>query len=191
MDTVVFFVAKNNQKKGFLRLKQAVADCYPAGAAAHDTRLRKIFEQNDIPTDGLCLRSDVVDVSLEDDYVVLCCDSAWSPMYTAYLCLAHHFGVGFELRAEEPGCGIYINTDVKGTYLTDRYLVCLSEPPSDGSLDRLFADPYGDTDFYFDSEDDLLQWFKERGGIAAGSVQELRDTLDEEYVAIHEFENPY
>ncbi|GEM_PF-3354077 len=191
MDTVVFFAAENDQKKGFLRLRQAVAECYPAGTAAHDTRLCRIFEQNDIPEDGACLRSDVVDVSLEDDRIVLFCDSVWSPMYTAYLCIARHFGVGFELKAEEPGCGIYINTDVKGAYLTDRYLVCLSEPPPDGSLGRLFADPHGDTDFYFDSEDDLLRWFKERGGIVADSVQELRDTVDDEYVSIHEFENPY
>ena len=45
MDTVVFFAAENDQKKGFLRLRQAVAECYPAGTAAHDTRLCRIFEQ--------------------------------------------------------------------------------------------------------------------------------------------------
>lgn len=35
MDTVVFFAAQDKQRKGFRRLKQAVADCYTAGAAVH------------------------------------------------------------------------------------------------------------------------------------------------------------
>lgn len=141
--------------------------------------------------DGLCLRSDITDVSLEDDHITLYCDSAWNPMYEAYLSLASHFGVCFELEAEESGCGIYINTDINGTYLTTQYKAYLSERPEDGSLDILFDSSHGDTDFYFDSEKALLQWFRKRGGIAANSAQELKDTLDSDYVSIHEFVNPY
>ena len=191
MDTVVFFAASDTQKDGFFRLKQAVADCYPPQITVDDSGLCRIFEQNGIPMDGLCLRSDITDVSIEDDHITLYCDSAWNPMYEAYLSLASHFGVCFELEAEESGCGIYINTDINGAYLTTQYKAYLSERPEDGSLDMLFDNSHGDTDFYFDSEKALLQWFRERGGIAADSAQELKDTLDSDYVSIHEFVNPY
>lgn len=191
MDTVVFYATLDSQKEGFFQLKQAVADCYPQGIDVDDSRLCRIFEQNGISTDGLCLRSDIADVSLEDGQITLYCDSAWSPMYEAYLCLANHFGVCFELMAEESGNGIYINTDINGAYLTTRYKAYLSERPEDGSLDVLFDVAGTDTDFYFDSEDDLLQWFRERGGIAADSAQALQNILGEDHVSIHEFVNPY
>lgn len=109
----------------------------------------------------------------------------------AYLCLANHFGVCFELEAEEPGCGIYINTDINGAYRTNQYKAYLSERPEDSSLDMLFDNAHGDTDFYFSSDKELLQWFRECGGITADSIETLRETLDCEYVSIHEFVNPY
>lgn len=191
MDTVVFYAASGKQEKGLSAMKQAVNDCYPAGTSVDNSRLCRIFEKNSIPTDGISLRSNVADVSIEDSYITLYCDSAWNPMYEAYLSLANHFGVSFELEAEESGCGIYINTDVNGTYLTTQYKACLSERPSDGSLDMLFDNAHGDTDFYFSSGEEMLQWFGERGGITADSVQSLQDVLDNDYLSIHEFTNPY
>lgn len=192
MDTVVFYAASPGQEAGLAALRIAIEASYPAGTSVDDSRLCRIFEQNSIPTDGLNLRSDVVDVSLiKDGHITLYCDSAWNPMYEAYLSLANHFGVSFELQAEESGCGVYINTDIYGTYLTTHYKVYLSERPEDGSLDALFDAADGDTDFYFDSVDDLLQWFRERGAIAADSLEALQDILDDGYVSIHEFVNPY
>ncbi len=192
MDTVVFYAASEAQEKGLAALRSSIASCYPTGVSANDIRLCRIFEQNSIPTDGIDLRSDVVDTTLaRDGHVTLYCDSAWSPMYEAYLCLAHHFGVSFELQAEESGFDVYINTDINGAYLPTRYKAYLSERPEDGSLDALFDDADGDTDLYFDSEDDLLKWFSECGGIDADSAQALQDILDADYVSIHEFVNPY
>ena len=134
----------------------------------------------------------MVDTTLAgDEHITLYCDSAWSPMYEAYLCLADHFGVSFELQAEESGSGIYINTDINGAYLPTHYKAYLSERPGDGSLDALFDDADGDTDLYFDSEADLLRWFAECGGIVADSAQALQDILDADYISIHEFVNPY
>ncbi len=192
MDTVVFYAASDAQEKGLAALRQAVNDCYPVGTSADDASLLRIFEQNNIKADGLDLRSDVVDTTLAGEgHITLYCDSAWSPMYEAYLCLADHFGVSFELQAEESGNGVYINTDINGAYLPTHYKAYLSERPEDGSLDALFDDANGDTDFYFDSEADLLQWFAECGSIAADSAQALQDILDDGYVSIHGFVNPY
>lgn len=156
MDTVVFYAASDGQEKGLAALKQAVNDCYPAGTSVDDSRLCRIFEQNGIPTDGISLRSNVVDVCTEDSHITLYCDSAWNPMYEAYLSIANYFGVSFELEAEEPGSSIYINTDINGAYLTNQYKAYLSERPSDGSLNMLFDNAHGDTDFYFSSDKELL-----------------------------------
>lgn len=191
MDTVVFYAASDGQEKGLAALKQAVNDCYPAGTSVDDSRLCRIFEQNGIPTDGISLRSNVVDVCTEDSHITLYCDSAWNPMYEAYLSIANYFGVSFELEAEEPGSSIYINTDINGAYLTNQYKAYLSERPSDGSLNMLFDNAHGDTDFYFSSDKELLQWFQECGGITTDSVETLQAALNHEYVSIHEFVNPY
>lgn len=191
MDTVVFYAASDGQEKGLAALKQAVNDCYPAGTSVDDSRLCRIFEQNGIPTDGISLRSNVVDVCTEDSHITLYCDSAWNPMYEAYLSIANYFGVSFELEAEEPGSSIYINTDINGAYLTNQYKAYLSERPSDGSLNMLFDNAHGDTDFYFSSDKELLQWFQECGGITTDSVETLQAALNHECVSIHEFVNPY
>ena len=63
--------------------------------------------------------------------------------------------------------------------------------PEDHSLDSLFHHAGGDTDFYFDSDGELLEWFREYGSVNAGTVQELRACMDEKYVCLYEFENPY
>ncbi len=192
MDTVVFYAASEGQEKGLAALRQAVSACYPDGTSVDNSRLCRIFEQNSIPTDGLDLRSNVTYTDLAGDgHIILYCDSAWNPMYEAYLCLADHFGVNFELQAEESGSGIYINTDINGAYLPTHYKAYLSERPEDGSLDALFDDADGDTDLYFDSEADLLRWFAECGSIVADSAQALQDILDADYISIHEFVNPY
>lgn len=112
-------------------------------------------------------------------------------MYEAYLSLASHFDVSFELQAEESGCGVYINTDINGAYLPTHYKAYLSERPEDGSLDTLFDAAGDDTDFYFNSEKDLMQWFGEHSSITAATLEELRECLDECCVSIHEFVNPY
>lgn len=191
MDTVVFYAASDGEERGLAALKQAVNGCYPIGTSVDDSGLCRIFEQNNIPMDGINLRSNVVDFCTEDSHITLYCDSAWNPMYEAYLSIANYFGVSFELEAEEPGCCVYINTDINRAYLSNQYKACLSERPSDGSLNMLFDNAHGDTDFYFSSDNELLQWFRERGGITADSVETLRETLDCEYVSIHEFINPY
>lgn len=192
MDTVVFYAASDEQECGLATLRKALIACYPTGTSVDGSMLCRIFERSGIPTEGLCLRSDVVDTSLvEDGHITLYCDSAWSPKYEAYLRLANYFNVSFELQAEEPGGGIYINTDINGSYLTAHYKAYLSERAADGSLDALFDAAEGDTDFYFETDKEMFQWFQERGGISAATLEELKEHLDEDCVSIHEFVNPY
>lgn len=50
-------------------------------------------------------------------------NSAWEPLIDVYNWMAEHYDLEYVLTAEEPGCGIYINTDVEGNIFGDRYYV--------------------------------------------------------------------
>lgn len=191
MDTVIFYAASDEQEAGLNALREAVAACYPIGTSVDESMFCRIFDRHGIPTNGLHLRGDVVNTSLEEDHIRLDCDAAWTPMYDAYERLSEHFGVSFHLQAEECGNGIYFNTDINGTYLPTQYKVCLWERPADGSLDALFDAADGDTDFYFDSDRELLQWFRERSPINVATLEELKEHLEMYCVSVHEFVNPY
>lgn len=191
MDTVVFYAASKEQEKGLAAFGQAVTSCYYACTSPMEHGMRQIFEQNDISTDNICLSSDLLDMLWEEDRVTLYCTSKWSPIYEGYTRLAYHFGISFVLQAEEPGFDIYINTDTDREYLTTQYKVFLVEKPEDGSLDALFEEAGEETDVYFESEEDVLEWFSDYTAIDASTVEELRGHLDAECVRIHEFVNPY
>ena len=191
MDTVIFYAASDEQKAGLNALREAVAACYPIGTSVDESVFGKIFDQHGISKKRLHLWGDVVDTSLEEDHIRLDCDAAWTPMYDAYEQLSNHFGVSFHLQTEECGNGIYYNTDINGTYLPPQYKVCLWERPADGSLDALFDATDGDTDFYFDSDRELLQWFRELSPIDAATLEELKEHLEMYCVSVHEFVNPY
>lgn len=190
MDTVVFYAENDAQEAGLQKLKEAVFSCYPEYSPSQDTRMAKIFEQNNLSIEGLYLRGDVIHSAIEDDRVTLDCDAAWRPMWDAYNALATYFNVNLVMQAEEPGSDIYINTDSDGTYLPTHYKLVLDGRPDDNSLDAILAAADGDTDIYFDSESSLLQWFR-NGGIDAKSLDELRSKLDNDYVTIHEYVNSY
>ncbi len=191
MDTVVFYAVSEDQEKGLIKFRDAVRCCYDTKGSADGSSLRRIFEENGISVSDLSLRSSVVYSDLEGGHVTLECISAWNPPYEAYSRLAESFGIGFVLQAEEPGFSIYYNTDMDKRYLTTEYKVYLAERPEDHSLDGLFDNACGDTDLYFDSDEELLEWFRKCGSVNVKTVEQLKEYMDEEYVCIHEFENPY
>lgn len=191
MDTVVFYAASNDQEKRLIKFRETVESCYGTKMSNDESSLILIFEKNGIPVSDLSIRSDVLYSDFGNGYVTLECVSAWSPPYEAYSKLAKYFGISFVLQAEEPGFSIYYNTDMDKRYLTTQYKVYFAERPEDYSLDSLFDKTCGDIEYYFDSEEELLKWFKECGFVNVKTVEQLKEYLDEEYVCIYEFENPY
>ena len=180
MDIVVFYAVSEDQEKGLIKFREVVGGS-----------LSRIFEETGIPVSDLSLRSTVVYSDLEGGNVTLECISAWSPPYEAYSRLANSFGIEFVLQAEEPGFSIYYNTDMDKRYLTIEYKVYLTKRPEDHSLDNLFNNAGEETDFYFDSDEELIDWFGKYGDINVKTVAELRERLNEEYVCVYEFQNPY
>lgn len=176
MDTVVFYAKSQKEKVDLATLKLAFEKAYPSESAV-DNKFSRFFVENNLPTQGLHLKGEVVELSLDGDVISLSCDVAWKPMYDAYACIADAFDVRFVMEAEEPGFEIYINTDCDSEYLTNRYKVYLSERPEDGSLDKIFDYADDETDFYFSSKDELLRWFSEHGEIEINTVHALQEQL--------------
>lgn len=184
-DTVVFFPKDETAGDAITKLKEDLLSCYPDTGNSADTRIVLFFEHLNIPTEGIYLRGDIVYMDIEDAYISLDLETAWSPLYDAYCEIAGYYGLDFVLCAEEPGERIFVNTDVYGTYLDVRYRVLLDQNADAGGTDyerMLKEEP--DTEVHFSQENDLLEWFA-RYGISAGSYDELEDKLDPDYVSIN------
>lgn len=184
-DTVIFFPGDDMVGDALSRLKEDLLECYPVISCKADTRISLLMHHLGIPTEGIYLRGDVVFMEIEDAHIEVELATAWSPLYDAYREIAGHYGLKFVLRAEEPGEGIFINTDIYGTYLDVRYRVLLNLEADAGNTvyQRMFAEEE-DMEVYFSHESDLLEWFA-KYGISADSYEELDNKLDSDYVSIN------
>lgn len=184
-DTVIFFPKNDTAGDAISRLKEDLLKCYPTIGCQADTRISLLMHHLGIPTEGISLRGDIVYMGIEDTHIEIELETAWSPLYDAYREIAIHYGLKFVLRAEEPGEGIFINTDVYGTYLDVRYRVLLNLEADAGNTvyQRMFAEET-DMEVYFSQESDLLEWFVQYG-ISADSYEELDNKLDSDYVSIN------
>lgn len=184
-DTVIFFPKNDTAGDAISRLKEDLLKCYPTIGCQADTRISLLMHHLGIPTEGISLRGDIVYMGIEDTHIEIELATAWSPLYDAYREIAIHYGLKFVLRAEEPGEGIFINTDVYGTYLDVRYRVLLNLESDAGNTvyQRMFAEET-DMEVYFSQESDLLEWFVQYG-ISADSYEELDNKLDSDYVSIN------
>lgn len=115
--------------------------------------------------------------SLRIDY-----ESAWSPMIDGfdYLLRKHYFTLRQVTEAEECGCDVYVNTDERGRWFTDRYIL-----EGDGF----------DTEYYDASEESELcsraaELIGEEG-LAFGSFEEVEGYIEHHdlpsWMAVHEF----
>lgn len=184
-DTVIFFPKNDTAGDAISRLKEDLLKCYPTIGCQADTRISLLMHHLGIPMEGISLRGDIVYMGIEDTHIEIELETAWSPLYDAYREIAIHYGLKFVLRAEEPGEGIFINTDVYGTYLDVRYRVLLNLESDAGNTvyQRMFAEET-DMEVYFSQESDLLEWFVQYG-ISADSYEELDNKLDSDYVSIN------
>jgi hypothetical protein len=60
---------------------------------------------------------------LEQGRLTVYSNDAWAPMFNFYNWVAECYQVEYVLIAEEPGCQVYINTDVEGKYFPERYFL--------------------------------------------------------------------
>ena len=103
-------------------------------------------------------------------------ESAWGPLDELWQLMAALCEVEVDYIAEEPGCEIYINTDVSGQYFSDRYI--------------LFDENTGCD--YFANEKHFLEAFNELTGQDSHSFAEAKKiskAIDD--IAVFEFSTTY
>lgn len=189
LDTVVFYCDEGNNEL-LKALGTVVEKCYPPQMPCYKQQISVLTEHLGLDTNGLSLRGDVSYYDVTDDYIKLYVDTAWTPLYGCYQAIARHFGLNFVMRSEEPGCGLFINTDVDGRFMAERYRLCLS---CDGAVDAMYKKLYEEQperEAYFETEQELLEYLS-KYGFEADTFDKASELLDKEYVCINEFRENY
>lgn len=190
IDTVVFYPAAGSDSVLLAAMARAVQQCYPVGVPYSERYISRLLDQAGINKEGLSLRGDLTGYECNQDSLVLYFDTAWTPLYDCYKALAGHFGLHFVMQSEEPGCGVFINTDAEGTFLPTRYRLYLGSESAEGTVyEKLYADQV-DLEQYFTNEEELLSYLSGYG-FTAGTLDELETLLDSDYVRINAYETSY
>ena len=134
---------------------------------------------------------------LGNDYFTLYSDTAWSPTDELWEAVVTQYeGVSFVYVAEEPGMGIFTNTDSEGIYLSEKYLIEIygNAPIPEGWYPDQDKPECLEIREYFSDFEELADYCTEFTGQEFSSIEELQsyfsDIFNEEddtYASIHEF----
>ena len=117
---------------------------------------------------------------LEPDYFQIYQEDAWGPNVELWekILQTHYSAVSLVYEAEEPGFGLYVNTDITGRFLSDRYLVEFDYEVSDETYN------------YCETEEEALETVND---ILKTAYQTLSEAEEKERgknrVYIHKFED--
>lgn len=106
-----------------------------------DMRNHFIHIDTEIKSDGEC------------HYFYIQTESAWVPdleLFNYLLSSVYKDTIKMHYQAEEPGCGIYINTDLDGLFFQNRYVIDCQK--GDDLDDTFYFDCYDDVRHYFETE---------------------------------------
>lgn len=143
-----------------------------------------------IPEKDIECRGTIQDVRWVNDkrddggWIEIQTETAWSPQVkdvVGRMLEDYYPDLSYDFIAEEPGCEIYINTDITGRFFTDRYKI---------DYDISEIDPkYSDTE-YFDNEEDFLKRVKEIMKAFGEGIKKkgLPEFVPEPDTSLHEWE---
>ena len=137
------------------------------------------------------------DYDPDSNFFTLETETAWSPTTELWeAVIALYDGVSFVFIAEEPGSQIYTNTDIKGTYFCDRYLLEIygDIPIPAGWFPGGDKPDCLDIREYFDCFDTLRDYCADFTGKELSALEEMQSyfngLFDEDsnvIVGVHEF----
>lgn len=185
-DDVYFF--SDNNSDGLDALWQDLIACITPGYKDDLGHIERLFVHARLSTDGINLRGTVVAMERTDHAIQLSLDTAWRPLYDAYLALASYYDLQFVMESIEPGCGIFYNTDDAGIFFSDRY--CVTGDTSIVTPCGILLEEKVDYGTSFPSENALMEKFHDLGH-QEETLETLAGTLEEQGVYIHSYINPY
>jgi hypothetical protein len=121
------------------------------------------------------------DYDPDSNFFTLETETAWSPTTELWeAVIALYEGISFVYIAEEPGSGIYTNTDIEGTYFCDRYLINIygDTPIPEGWFLGEDKPPHIDINEYFECFDRLRDYFSDVTGKDFSTLEEMQSYIE-------------
>jgi hypothetical protein len=145
-----------------------------------------------INPDDLSCRGFFTNCELHDSHVRIDMESAWSPLPEVYDLLAEKYNLLYVYIADEPGCEIYVNTDVEGRFFTDRYILDYFEIESLELDDETLAEcgarlkALAENTHYYENFEDVMKSFKDFGFFAT-DIESLNKNLERFNITVYEY----
>ena len=126
-------------------------------------------------------------LELRDDGLFVTTWDAWLPMLAFYDYVAGLYSLEYVLMAEEPGNGIYINTDAEGRFFPERYIIeLLSDDASlykEDSLINILRELSDSR--YFVSFEPIAERLAPYGVHADQDIERFRDFVARKYQGMY------
>jgi hypothetical protein len=126
-------------------------------------------------------------LELQDNGLFVITSDAWLPMFVFYDYVADLYGLQYVLMAEEPGNGIYINTDIEGRFFPERYIVeIVSDDASlykEDSLINILRELSDER--YFASFEPIAKYLTPYGVRTDEDIEMFRDFVAEKYPNVY------
>lgn len=90
-------------------------------------------------------------------------------------------------RAEEPGNGVYINTDIKGDFFPERYLLEIEGVPEHRNFES----------YYMSDKKEVIDTVNRIFGTKLKAIKEVKEFLEEKrqeysgWISFHEYDSKY
>ncbi|MCL2638447.1 MAG: hypothetical protein FWD48_08775 [Oscillospiraceae bacterium] len=159
---------------------------------SHSDWVGNYLTENKIDTNEIYCRGFFANCELHSDHVLISMETAWEPLPQVWDKMAEKYGLSYVYIAEEPGMGIYVNTDVEGRFFTDRYLLDYFEI-EDLELDNDTLAEFGERlkalsehTHYYDSFDEVMKDFKDFG-FKADNLESLNKHLERFKLEVYEY----
>jgi hypothetical protein len=145
--------------------------------------LGRLLIYNNIDPDIIYCRGFVRDICLADDILSVHSEDAWAPMSDFYEFAAALYNVQYVYSAEEPGSGVYVNTDTEGRFFTDRYKIELYVEDMDQYKDDPLIQTLNElsSDAYFDNFDDIARYLGSYGVNSEEDIESFVKLLEDRY----------
>lgn len=189
--TVIFTGDKSNLKRfhsDFMKAQRSITEGDPGW-------IGKLLVYKGIDWKNVDCRGFYDYIRFEDDHVTLDSEDAWGPCTEVYDIFAKIYNLSYVLKAEEPGCGVYINTDIEGQFFPEKYIFEVYDAnlfelnlfKNDTQLQEIFKQL--DSIRYFENDAEILDQFKDYKNREIKTLGDFKKLIKEykEYVSFGEF----
>jgi len=109
-------------------------------------------------------------------------ETAWGPTDELWQAvIAKYEGISFVYIAEEPGMGVFINTDTEGIFFTEKFMINIfgDAPLPDGWYEGKDKPTHVDIHEYFEDFDEVKEFCAEFTGKEFCTIEELQNYFHE------------